>query len=104
MPASTLRGPDPRAAELIGWRTLAELGERLRRAQSPAEIGFILANETWRLLPYRQGIVWRTSGAGRDAGSRLAIVSGLARLADETPNTIWLKKMGRLFSRAMTYP
>ena len=44
MPASTLRGTDPRVAELIGWRTLAELGERIRRARSPAEIGFVLAN------------------------------------------------------------
>ncbi len=99
MPASTLRGTDPRAAELIGWRTLAELGERLRRARAPAEIGFVLANETWRLLPYRQGVVWRTRGSGRDAASRLMTVSGLATLADETPNTIWLKKMGRWMAR-----
>lgn len=99
MPASTLRGTDPRAAELIGWRTLAELGERLRRAHAPAEIGFVLANETWRLLPYRQGIVWRSRGNGRDAASRLMTVSGLATLADETPNTIWLKKMGRWLAR-----
>ena len=99
MPASTLRGTDPRAAELIGWRTLAELGERLRRARAPTELAFILANETWRLLPYRQGIVWRTTGAGRDASSRLMTVSGLANLADETPNTIWLKKMGRWLAR-----
>ena len=99
MPASTLRGTDPRAAELIGWRTPAELGERLRRAQTSAEVAFILANETWRLLPYRQGVVWRTAGTGREASSRLATVSGLATLADETPNTIWLKKIGRWLAR-----
>ena len=101
MPASTLRGTDPRAAELIGWRTLAELGERIRRARSPAEIGFVLANETWRLLPYRQGIVWRTRGSGPDAGSRLQTVSGLASLGDETPNTIWLKQVGRWLARTV---
>ncbi|MGE0312666.1 MAG: efflux RND transporter periplasmic adaptor subunit [Lautropia sp.] len=78
-------------AQAAGWRVLATLHERARAARNLAELCFVIANETWQLLPYRQGIVWRVGSNGR---IRLQTVSGLAQLGEDSPNTVWLKALG----------
>lgn len=79
-------------AQAAAWRTLSTLHERAREAANLAELGFVIANETWQLLPYRQGIVWRFAAGGK---LRLQTVSGLAQLGEDSPNTVWLKSLGR---------
>ncbi len=79
-------------AQASGWRTLAALHERAREARNVAELAFVIANETWQIVPYRQGVVWRVGGTG---SVRLQSVSGLAQLGEDSPNTVWLKALGR---------
>ena len=82
-------GPSP-------WQQLAQLQQRALAANRVAELAFIAVNETWQLMPYRQAVLWRFDARDRPA---LQAVSGLARLAEESPNTIWLKRLGRWLAR-----
>jgi Biotin-lipoyl like/HlyD family secretion protein len=70
----------------------ADLEERARQAKSVQELIFIITNETFGLLPYRQAVLWEL-----DAGKRtkLRLVSGLTKLTDDSPNTIYLKRLGK---------
>ena len=70
----------------------AHLQERTRAAKTLRELWFTMANETYQLFPYRQGFIWQLDGGQ----ARLRAVSGLAQLADESPLTLWLRKLGRL--------
>ena len=73
------------------WRVYAHLQERARAAGTLAELQFSLANEPWQLVHYRQGFVWSLS-AGRPV---LCTVSGLARLGEDSPFSVWLGRLGR---------
>ena len=66
------------------------LEERARAARTLPELIFSLANEPWQLYPYRQGIVWQFRGDT----PRLRIVSGLAQLSEDSPYTVWLRRLG----------
>src|SRR5690606_32504628 len=74
----TLPGAADAAPAIAPWRALAHLTERLLTAGSRSEICFILANETWHLMPFRQAVLWRIDSRDRP---RLHTVSGLPRLA-----------------------
>ena len=74
------------------WHALAHVSERALAAQSVPELCFIAANETWQLMPYRQAVLWRMNS--RDEPT-LRTVSGLAQLAEDSPNTVWLRRFGR---------
>jgi multidrug resistance efflux pump len=75
----------------------AHLQERTRAAKSLRDLWFTMANETYQLFAYRQGFVWQLDG-GR---ARLRAVSGLAQLGDESPLTLWLRKLGRLLGERL---
>jgi multidrug resistance efflux pump len=45
--------------------TLIQLEQNARRAETIAELGFIMVNETLRLVPYRQAIFWSLSPGGK---------------------------------------
>jgi multidrug resistance efflux pump len=66
------------------------LEERARAAGTVPELIFSIANETWQLFPYRQAFVWSVQGRKPS----LRMVSGLAQLSEDTPFTIWLKRLG----------
>jgi hypothetical protein len=78
------------------WQALARLMERALSARSLPEICFIAANETWQVMPFRQAVFWRISSRGLP---KLQTVSGLARLAEDSPNTVWLRRLGVLLYR-----
>ena len=66
--------------------TLAEgLEARARAAESVAELGISMANDSFSALPYRQALVF-------DANDRLLTVSGLARPTEDSPYLIWLRQ------------
>lgn len=67
---------------------LPALEARARAAGNLAELGFSIANDSYRLLPFRQALVF--SGSGGD--SRLLCVSGLAKLSEESPYLVWLRR------------
>ena len=81
MDAATSTSP---ADRLVG------LQQRALEARDVAELGFIIANETWHLTPYRQACVFVT-----DLRSRLALttVSGLADSSEDTPFTLWVQQV-----------
>ena len=70
-----------------GLVLLAE--QRCREASSLEALAFTIANETWQLLPYRQAQVWRRGSTG----PVLLAVSGLATLSEDSPFTVWLRRL-----------
>jgi len=69
----------------------AHLQERARAAGSLRELWFTIANETWQLLPYAQAYLWQLDGGA----ARLRTAAGLAQLAEDSPLTVWLGRLGR---------
>ncbi|HWL28441.1 MAG TPA: HlyD family efflux transporter periplasmic adaptor subunit [Burkholderiaceae bacterium] len=64
---------------------------RSRSAETPQALAFTIVNETWQLVPYRQALVWRKGVTGPD----LLAVSGLASIAEDSPFTVWAKRLLR---------
>lgn len=73
----------------------AHLQERARAARSLRELWFTMANETWQLLPYSQAYLWQADGGA----PRLRTAAGLAQLAEDSPLTVWLRRLGRWLDR-----
>ncbi|WP_445570725.1 efflux RND transporter periplasmic adaptor subunit [Pseudomonas sp. E102] len=71
---------------------LLHLEQRAQEARSTAELGFVIVNETWQLLRYRQGYVFVSDVLGKPS---LSNVSSLAVLPEETPFTVWLKRLAQ---------
>lgn len=71
----------------------AHLQERARLARTLAELWFTIANETYQLFAYRQGFVWQTDGQR----ARLRTAAGLAQLGEDSPLSVWLRRLGRWF-------
>lgn len=70
--------------------TLLQLARRARAAATPEELGFIAANETLQMLPYRQAVVWSEQALGR-----VAAVSGLPQPDPTAPYVQWVAKVCR---------
>lgn len=68
---------------------LLQIEQDVRQADSERAIEFIAANDTWRLLPYRQAVLWR---AGTSLLPTARLVSGLADLAADSPLRQWLDR------------
>lgn len=64
---------------------------RCRSASNFQSLAFVIANETWQAFGYRQAQVWRKGAAGPE----LLAVSGLATLAEDSPFTVWVKRLMR---------
>jgi hypothetical protein len=81
---------DPRAlqARAAVAALTARLEARARAANTVAELGFSIANDSFDLLPFRQTLVFE--GDGPDAA--LLAVSGLARPTEDSPYLIWLRR------------
>lgn len=63
---------------------LAQLHQRARHADSIQELAFIMVNESARLLPYRQAILWDRQG-------KVMAHSGVARIEPHGPFSLWLQ-------------
>lgn len=80
---------------------MLSLQQRCLRAKDDAELGFVIANETWHLLPYGQSAVFLQDRLGRPT---LRTVSGLATIQEETPFTLWLGRVCRAASADFSGP
>lgn len=67
---------------------LATLEARARAANTLAELGFSIANDSYGLVNFRQALVFE----GHGEHSRLLTVSGLARPPEDSPYLIWLQR------------
>lgn len=75
-----------------------DLEERARGAKTLRELTFTIVNETFRLLPYKQCVLWESDGGVR---SKLRSVSGLTKLTEDSPNTLFLKRLGSIISKRL---
>lgn len=66
---------------------LLQIEQDARQAESEAAVEFIAVNDTWRIVPYRQALLWRADALGRPA---LRLVSGLADVAGDSPYRQWV--------------
>lgn len=82
----------PASATEAELALLLGLQQRCMQALDSAELGFVIANETWQLLPYSQACVFFTDNLGRPA---LRCVSGLTAIQEETPFTLWVGRVSR---------
>tara|TARA_R110002124_G_scaffold5813_6_gene36431 strand:- start:172 stop:1500 length:1329 start_codon:yes stop_codon:yes gene_type:complete len=71
---------DAQAEKLL---LLLSLQRQSRSQKMAAELAFMMVNETYRLVPYRQALLWT-----RDNG--IETVSGLAELEKNSPYLLWL--------------
>lgn len=65
---------------------LLHLGRRVRHAKTQNELGFILANETHSLVPYRQSVVWIR-------GRGILTLSGVVEPEANAPYVQWLNRV-----------
>lgn len=66
--------------------TLLDLGRRARHAGSPRELGFLLANDTHALVPYRQAALWL-------AEEGIHTLSGVVQAEANAPYALWLERV-----------
>ena len=67
---------------------IATLEARARAANTVAELGFTIANDSYGLLGFRQALVLEGDGPS----AALLTVSGLARPTEDSPYLIWLRR------------
>jgi len=78
--------------------TLVLLMRRAREADGEDALGFVLVNETLRLLPFRQAALWRDGAIG--ALGRVTALSGLAETDPTAPYVQWLAALFRVLPGA----
>ncbi|MBF0425926.1 MAG: HlyD family efflux transporter periplasmic adaptor subunit [Magnetococcales bacterium] len=67
-----------------------ELEKMARDAVDEATLGFVIANETHMLTPYRQAVLWRRLAPGH---GEVAAMSGLYRVDDQVPFVAWVGQL-----------
>ena len=85
-------------ASPVALTTLLHLQQRAQGALTPAELGFIMVNETLSLVPFRQAAFFTLSPSGKPI---LTTASGLASVAEDSPFAVWL---GRFASSLSDWP
>lgn len=75
---------------------IASQEARARQANSLKELCFSMVNDSYNLLPSRQALVF--VGTGKDA--KLQTISGLAKLAEDSPYSTWLKRIWPVLEKA----
>lgn len=75
-----------------GEGMLLSLYQRALEAVDETELLFLLANEPWHLVPYKQAAVFVRDRLGK---LQLKAVSGLVATLEETPYTVWLDQVAK---------
>ncbi len=74
------------------FATLLELGRQARQAESPAELQFLLVNDSHALAPYRQAALWLDGG--------VRALSGVVQVEANVPYALWLDALCRHLAHA----
>jgi hypothetical protein len=80
---------DPR---LVRLASLLQTEADLRAVANRDEIQFIAANETHRLLPYEQAVVWQQGRVGRP---QISAISGVPLPDPRSPFVVWANRLVR---------
>ena len=78
--------------------SLWQAEDRCRAARSFDALCFTIVNETWQVLPFRQASFWRLGATGPD----LVAVSGLASLSEDSPFTVWVRRIVRALAKDLS--
>lgn len=73
--------------KLVALTTLLQLQKAARQAKSRERLGFVICNESHRLLRYQQALVWTRQPL------RVHTLSGLAVIDQNAPYTQWLEQL-----------
>ncbi len=77
-----LDGAELAGRQLLGLTALLQLQKRARHARNEQELGFLMVNDTFALVQYRQSLLWRRGARGDGA---VLAVSGLASVEADSP-------------------
>ncbi len=88
--------PEGGDARLLRLASLLQIEADLRSAVDRSEIQFIAANETHRILPYEQIVVWQRT---RDGKPRIAAISGVPDPDQKSPFVVWLTRLAQALHR-----
>ena len=69
---------------------LLTLNQRLIKAENLQELGFMIANDTWQVLKFRQASIYLPTKTGR---LKVSSVTGLTPTKEATPFTLWLDRV-----------
>ena len=72
--------------------SLLQIEHEVRQAESASAIEFIAVNDTWRIVRYRQAVLWRQEQKGSPG---LQLVSGLVDLGGDSPFRQWMNQVLR---------
>lgn len=92
-PSMAARAPDP---GVTGASVLLQLERAMRQAEDNAALGYVLVNESRRLIDYRQAVLFDAPGRG----GRVLAVSGITTLDRTAPMMAWLARLARHLERA----
>lgn len=76
--------------QLLALSTLIQLEQQARRADSQEALAFMIANDTQRLAPYAQAVVYRINAAKK---VQIITVSGVSQIDKNAPFIQWLKQL-----------
>lgn len=79
-------------ADDINWPILLALQDKALEASDESQLAFVIGNETWHLVPYRQAALYLIDVLGHP---QLRLVSGLVGTLEDTPFTVWMKYLGQ---------
>lgn len=79
--------------------TLLSINQRLLKASDVKELSFIIANDTWQIIKYRQACVFLPDRLGR---SKLLAVTGLTSPKEATPYSLWLERVRKQLSASLS--
>ncbi|MEN9774141.1 MAG: hypothetical protein RL322_1211 [Pseudomonadota bacterium] len=89
---SAANGAPPGVSLHSALASLLDLTRLARGAQSEAELGFILVNDSMRIFPYRMAVLWR-----QDRG--ISALSGLVQPESNAPYAHWVQAVCRHLER-----
>lgn len=82
-------------SRLAGLTALLQLERDARHAESIVELGFLIVNDTRKLVPFRQALLWELDDAGT---ASIMAGSGASEVEPHAPYVVWA---GRLLKAQM---
>lgn len=75
---------------VLGLTTLLQLERDARHAESLVDLGFLIVNDTRKLVAYRQALLWEVDDAGL---LRIAAGSGASEVEPHAPYVVWAQRL-----------
>lgn len=90
MMEQTIKSNKEQAHQHSKEQSFIHLSQRAIEAQKPAELKFIMVNQTNRLVPFEQGLYFDVAPNGK---AKLSTASGLMSTEKNAPFTVWVNRL-----------